>query len=105
MQPNHFWQEQTLARFIQTSRLHLGLMQAPVAVKPPRRVAGPYRQILRSLLVAGSLGALFSGPAFACEASTQSDPAKRSDKTQSTRFKSDDRGSETHKLSLHDKNR
>jgi len=83
MQPDPQWQKQILARFMHVSRLHLGLLQAPVALRPPRRVAGPSRQILRSLIVAGSLGALFGGPAFATEASRQTDPTKRSNCTHS----------------------
>lgn len=91
MHSNRHWHDQTLARFIRVSRRHLGLMQAPVAVRPPRRVAGPCRQILRSLLVAGSLGALFGGPAFATEASRPPDPAKRSPSAHSTRANGDER--------------
>ena len=91
MQPDHHWQEQTLARFMRVSRLHLGLMRTPVAVRPPRRVAGHCRHILRSLLVAGSLGALFSGSAFASEG-ISTDSSKRSANAQSARLKDDQRG-------------
>jgi hypothetical protein len=100
MQPTQQWQDQTLARFMHVSRRHLGLMQAPVAVRPPRRVAGPSRQILRSLIVAGSLGALFGGSAFATEASRQADPTKRSQSTHGARAKADERQDLSHKPSL-----
>lgn len=104
MQPNHHWQEQTLARFMQVSRLHLGLMHTPVAVRPPRRVAGHCRHMLRSLLVAGSLGALFSGSAFASE-STSADSTKRSANEQNTRYKGNERVAHHAGLSLHGKHR
>jgi hypothetical protein len=41
MQPEPHWQERTLTRFLQLSRLHLGLIQAPAAVRQPRRAARP----------------------------------------------------------------
>ena len=90
MQTDPQWQDQILVHFMQLSRRHLGLMQAPLAVRPPRRVAGPLRQILRSLLVAGSLGALFGGRAFATEASHPTDlTTKHSTSTLSTRARLD----------------
>ncbi|MBS1139328.1 MAG: hypothetical protein H6R13_781 [Proteobacteria bacterium] len=104
MQTDHHWQELTLARFMQISRLHLGLMQAPVAIRPPQRVAGACRHVLRSLLVAGSLGALFSGTAFASE-SISTDPAKRSENAQSTRTKCNERSAHSIEFSLHGKKR
>lgn len=105
MQPDQQWQDQTLARFMHVSRRHLGLMQAPVAVRPPRRVAGPNRHILRSLIVAGSLGALFGGPAFATEASRQTDPTKRSHSPHGTRAKADESKDLSQKPSLSGKYR
>lgn len=90
MQPNHHWQDQTIARFLHLSRLHLGLQQAPTALRPPHRKARSARHIIRSLIVAGSLGALFGGPAFACEGSRPADPNKRSNNPHSTRAKADD---------------
>lgn len=81
MQPDRHWQEQTFARFMHESRRYLGLLQAPVIIKPPRRIGGRSRQVLRSLVVAGSLGALFGNPAFASEASYQLEPGKRNQNT------------------------
>lgn len=104
MQPNHHWQEQTLDRFMQVSRLHLGLMHTPVAVRPPRRVAGRCRHMLRSLLVAGSLGALFSGSAFASEG-ISADSAKRGANAKSVRCKGNERVAHPSGLSLHGKHR
>ena len=49
MQTDPHWQEQTLARFILVSRQYFGLMQAPAEIRPPRRVAGSSRKLLRSL--------------------------------------------------------
>lgn len=92
MQPDLQWKEQTIARFMHLSRLHLGLLQAPVAVRPPERAAKPSRQILRSLIVAGSLGALFGGPAFATDASRAADPTKRSNSPHSARTKANEQG-------------
>lgn len=103
MQTDPHWQEQTLAHFILASRQHLGLMQAPASLRPPRRVAGSRRKLLRSLVVASSLGALFSHPALACEASRE--PAKRSPNEHGTRMKADDRAAHAHRLSLHGRNR
>jgi hypothetical protein len=60
--------------------------------------------MLRSLLVAGSLGALFSGSAFASE-SISADPAKRSENTQSARSKGDERATHSPGFSLHGKYR
>jgi hypothetical protein len=99
MQTDPHWQEQTLARFILASRQHLGLIQAPTSIRPPRRVAGSTRKLLRSLVVASSLGALFGTPAFASEASNE--PAKRSPNEHGTRIKADDRAAHAHRLSLH----
>lgn len=103
MQTDPHWQEQTLARFMLASRQHLGLMQAPANLKPPRRVAGSTRKLLRSLVVASSLGALFGAPAFASEASRE--PAKRSPNEHGSRMKADDRAAHAHRLSLHGRNR
>ena len=54
--------ERTVATFLETSRIHFNL-------NPPRSHAGSQRWFtgphMRSLLIAGSLGALFGGPAFA----------------------------------------
>jgi len=105
MQPDQQWQDHTLARFMHVSRRHLGLMQAPVAVRPPRRVAGPSRQILRSLIVAGSLGALVGGPAFATEASRPTDPAKRSHSAHGARANADEGQDLSQKPSLSGKYR
>ena len=104
MPPEPLCQEQTRARFIELSRLHLGLVQATV-VEPPRRVAGPTRQMLRSLVVAGSIGALFGSPAFASEVSRQTEPGKRHQNTQSSRLKADDLNAHAHRLSTHHKHR
>jgi hypothetical protein len=41
MQPEPHWQERTLTRFLQLSRLHLGLIQAPATVRQSRRAARP----------------------------------------------------------------
>lgn len=40
MQPNLPSQDGTIAQFLHLSRIHLGLMQVPVAAMPPRRIAG-----------------------------------------------------------------
>ncbi|MBP5986767.1 MAG: hypothetical protein KA538_06230 [Azonexus sp.] len=104
MQPEPHWQEQTRARFIALSRLHFGLVQ-PAEIKPPRRVAGSTRQMLRSLLVAGSLGALFGSPAFASEASRQTEPGKRHPNSHSSRLKADDLQAHANRLSIYGKHR
>ncbi|WP_153147646.1 hypothetical protein [Dechloromonas sp. H13] len=49
--------DRSVIAFLETSRIHFDL-------NPPRRPARPHTT-LRSLLVAGSLGALFGGPALA----------------------------------------
>lgn len=103
MQTDPHWQEQILARFILASRRHLGLVRAPASLKPPRRIAGSTRKLLRSLVVASSLGALFGTPAFAGDAGRE--PAKRSPKEHGTRVKADDRAAHAHRLSLHGRNR
>lgn len=105
MQPEPHWQERTLTRFLQLSRLHLGLIQATTAVRPPRRVAGSTRQILRSLVVAGSLGTLFGSPAFASETSRPAEPGKRNQSTHSPRIKADDQPPHTYQLPIHGKHR
>ncbi len=69
MQPNQFWQEQVVDQFLHASRLHLGLAQAPVASRPPLKLARICRRTVRSLLVVGTLGGLLNYPAFATEAS------------------------------------
>ena len=55
-------QDRTVATFLETSRIHFDL-------NPPRSHAGNHRWFavprMRSLLIAGSLGALFGGPALA----------------------------------------
>ena len=101
MQTDPHWQEQILARFILASRQHLGLIQAPTSIRPPRRVAGSSRKLLRSLVIASSLGALFGAPAFASEASRQSESAKRSPNAHGTRAKVDDLTAHAHRLSIH----
>lgn len=103
MQTDPHWQEQTLARFILASRQYLGLIQAPTSIRPPRRVAGSTRKLLRSLVVASSLGALFGAPALASEASRE--PAKRSPNEHGTRVKADDHVAHANRLSLHGRNR
>ena len=54
--------DRTVAAFLETSRIHFDL-------NPPRSHAGSQRWFaaphMRSLLIAGSLGALFGGPALA----------------------------------------
>lgn len=105
MQPEPHRQERTLSRFLQLSRLHLGLIQAPAAAKPPRRVTGSTRQMLRSLVVAGSLGALFGSPALASETGRPAEPGKRHQNTQSPRIKADDQPSYSHRLSIPGKDR
>lgn len=54
--------ERTVATFLETSRIHFNL-------NPPRSYAGSRRWFtgprMRSLLIAGSLGALFGSPALA----------------------------------------
>ncbi len=54
--------ERTVATFLETSRIHFNL-------NPPRSHTGSQRWFtgphMRSLLIAGSLGALFGGPALA----------------------------------------
>lgn len=72
-------QERTIAAFLETSRIHLNL-------NPPRSRPGPHRWFaaphLRSLLIAGSLGALFGAPAIANTAiDTVRDLELRSNKT------------------------
>ncbi|UCV21081.1 hypothetical protein [Ferribacterium limneticum] len=103
MQTDPHWQEQTLARFILASRQHLGLIQAPTSLRPPRRVAGSSRKLLRSLVVASSLGALFGAPALASE--TSNEPAKRSPNEHGTRMKANDHSAHAHRLSIHGRNR
>ena len=103
MQTDPHWQEQTLARFILASRQHLGLMQATAGLEPPRRIAGSTRKLLRSLVVASSLGALFGAPAFASEASRE--PAKRSPNEHGTRVKADDHVAHANRLSLYGRKR
>ena len=105
MQPEPHRQERTLSRFLQLSRLHLGLIQAPAAVRPPRRVTGSTRQMLRSLVVAGSLGALFGSPAFASETSRPAEPGKRHQNTHSPRAKADEQPAYGHRLSIPGKHR
>src|SRR5574343_316507 len=100
MQPEPHRQERTLSRFLQLSRLHLGLIQAPATVRPPRRVAGSTRQMLRSLVVAGSLGALFGSPAFAGEAARPAETGKRSPSTHSPRTKADEQSPHDHRISI-----
>ena len=102
MQPEPHWQRQILARFMHASRLHLGLMHTPASIRPPRHIAGSNRKLLRSLLIASSLGALFGNSAYAtAEASRQSEPAKRSPNTQSKRTDADNYASYSHRLSIH----
>lgn len=103
MQTDPHWQEQTLARFILASRQHLGLMQAPASIKPPRRFAGSSRKLLRSLVIASSLGALFGASAFASE--TSRDATKRSPNEPGTRMKADERTLHAHRLSVYGRNR
>ena len=74
-------------------------------IKPPRRIAGSTRQMLRSLVVAGSLGALFGSPAFAGETSRTSEPGKRNQNTHSPRIKAADPSPHSHRLSIPGKNR
>jgi hypothetical protein len=102
MQPEPHWQEQIIARFMHTSRLYLGLMHTPASIQPPRHIAGSNRKLLRSLLIASSLGALFGNSAYAtAEASRQSEPAKRSPNTQSKRTDADNYTTYSHRLSIH----
>lgn len=105
MQPEPHWQAQTVGRFIELSRLYLGLMPATATIKPPRRIAGSTRQMLRSLVVAGSLGALFGSPAFAGETSRTTEPGKRNQNTHSPRIKAADPSPHSHRLSIPGKNR
>lgn len=105
MQPEPHRQERTLSRFLQLSRLHLGLIQATATVRPPRRVAGSTRQMLRSLVVAGSLGALFGSPAFASESSRPAEPGKRQQNTYSARSKADEQPAYSHRLAVPGKRR
>src|SRR5574343_773980 len=100
MQPEPHWQEQTLARFLHLSRLYLGLTPAPAAIRPPRRIAGSTRQMLRSLVVAGSLGALFGSPAFAGEEARPAETGKRSPSTHSPRTKADEQSPHDHRISI-----
>ena len=101
MQTDPHWQEQTLARFILASRQHLGLIQVPASIKPPRRIAGSSRKLLRSLVIASSLGALFSAPAIASEGSRQSEPVKRSPNAHGPRGNADNQTGHSHRLSGH----
>ena len=78
MQPDHHWPDRTLARFMQASRQHFGLTRAPMAVRPPRRIAGPRRQ---------------------------TNPAKRNQNAYSPRIRGDDRPAHAHRLSLPGKHR
>lgn len=103
MQTDPHWQEQILARFILTSRQHLGLMRAPASIKPPPRVAGSSRKLLRSLLIASSLGALFGASAFASEANRE--PAKRSPNAHGTRGNADNQAAHSNRLSIYGRNR
>ncbi len=73
MQSNEIQQARVVADFLLTARNYLGL--------PPAVSATPYspfsrlRPMLRSLLVAGSLGTALAHPVFAVE--TQRPPAER----------------------------
>ena len=100
MQHNLPSQDGTIAQFLHLSRIHLGLMQVPVAAMPPRRIAGNIRHVLRSLIVAGSLGALFGSPAFASSASREPEPPDRSHSTHGVRTATGDQAtlSKTHSL-------
>jgi hypothetical protein len=100
MQTDPHWQEQTLARFILASRQHFGLIQAPTSIRPPRHVAGSTRKLLRSLVVASSLGALFGAPAFASGASREL--AKRSPNEHDTQVQADESAVHTPRLSIDD---
>ncbi len=99
MQTDPHWQEQALAHFILASRQHLGLMPAPAGLRPPRRVAGSSRKLLRSLVVASSLGALLGAPTFASEANRE--PAKRNPNEHGTRHKAGDPVAHANRLALH----
>jgi hypothetical protein len=106
MQTEPHRQERTLSRFLQLSRLHFGLIQAPAAVSPPRRIAGSTRQMLRSLVVAGSLGALLGSPAaFAGETSRPAEPGKRNQNTHSPRLKANDLPAHAHRQPIPGKHR
>ncbi len=69
MPPSQEGPQQTTARFMLASRLHLGLIETSPALRPPRQVSGPLRRTLHSLIVAGLFGGLFGEPAFATVAS------------------------------------
>jgi hypothetical protein len=101
MQPEPHWQEQTIARFMHTSRLHLGLMHPTASIRPPRRIAGSNRKLLRSLVIASPLGALFGNAACATEAGHQTEPAKRSPNMPGKRSATDSYAPHSQRLSIH----
>lgn len=105
MQHNLPSQDGTIAQFLHLSRIHLGLMQVPVAAMPPRRIAGNIRHVLRSLIVAGSLGALFGSPAFASSASREPEPAERNQGAHSLRTVTGNQPNLSHLPSLNGKSR
>jgi len=75
-------QNEIIARFLHTARIHFGLdtperkhPEQPRPDRPPRR--GRARQrLFRSLLVAGSIGGLFSGASFAAPSDSAADEAR-----------------------------
>ena len=69
------------------------------------RIAGNRRQVLHSLIVAGSLGALFGNPAFASSASREPEPAERNQGAHSLRTVTGNQPNLSHLPSLNGKSR
>ena len=86
-------------------RLLAAVVAGAIGSRPPRRVTGSTRQMLRSLVVAGSLGALFGSPAFASETARPAEPGKRHQNTHSPRAKADEQPAYGHRLSIPGKHR
>lgn len=79
MQPISPVEDQVITAFLAASRQYLGLNIAPVRTlfaNPGNRIYR-YRQALKSLLVAGSLGAIVGNPAFATEVINPASNAER----------------------------
>ena len=105
MQSNLQSQDGIIAQFLHLSRIHLGLMQIQVTEMPPRRIAGNMRQVLHSLIVAGTRGTLFGNPAFASSASREPEPAERNQGAHSLRTVTGNQPNLSHLPSLNGKSR
>lgn len=77
------WQARTIANFLETSRRHFGLPGRRHYSSLPVRYSR--RTIFRSLLIAGSIGSLFGGPAYA-EHDRRTEPGIHSRSEKTSRF-------------------